>query len=679
MLSFRGLSLLFVATLALLCVACSGNGGIATGDPQPDPGRTLAEVLDEVDQAAVPDGVDGDVFAQLKEGLAEALAARGVSKFVSAPPTDGSSVAQPEFDAGTGDLSWRYYCTGDYNQNGLVEVADLTPLGQNYNVAGPFDETSSLSVVDGNSDGLIAVTDITPIGQNYGCQVTEYKIYGSDTEGDYPQEAGGGNGGATLLDTVAFSSAINNAGERLLFEVTVTQPLAYYWVRPSDGTTEGTPSALVMASGGVVEIDAPVLHDNLGHGSAGNLTIADGYPALLLTPHPDGGDGELQFQRALDEDGDNWCEPVTIDAPVYGWDKPSMVIVGGNPAVTYKKDNILYYCRALDAQGSAWGAPVEVFNNYNINGDMNHLMLINGNPAVACTCIDTIEQIVCYKRADDALGAGWTSIGGWIVTMPTGSRTNEMSFSVVDGKPAVAFTFEDMDIAGTAYRGVLCSVANDANGDTWPMPEVIHQIPSSENGYMQSVTLIDNSGKPAVAYMMEVYPENSDSIGWFTCSTDTAGTSWDTPDVIFGPGHSSYATGDCLKHIIVSLIEFTEGTVVAVIPVVKDSEGTQGGVLWGAPMYADTGMDWGADAQPLLEFTEPKAVGSVKAIKLPAGKQVSCFCSYVDAEMLANVKAEFVASYFLACGYPEGMAYTAAHYVMWMIPDEIFAIILSIF
>ena len=669
MLSVRGLSLLFVATLALLCVACSGNGGIATGDPQPDPGRTLAEVLDEVDQAAVPDGVDGDVFAQLKEGLAEALAARGVSKFVSAPPTDGSSVAQPEFDAGTGDLSWRYYCTGDYNQNGLVEVADLTPLGQNYNVAGPFDETSSLSVVDGNSDGLIAVTDITPIGQNYGCQVTEYNIYGSDTEGDYPQEAGGGNGGATLLDTVAFSSAINNAGERLLFEVTVTQPLAYYWVRPSDGTTEGTPSALVMASGGVVEINPAVLQDDLGMGCAAGPVLVDGYPGIAFIDHPDGGDGELSFQRALDEQGNNWGEPVAIATPVDGWYLPSLAIIDGNPAVSFKMGDDLYYARANDAQGTSWGAPVVVCDIYSYNGEINVLREVNGRPAIVYTVQTGASQMLDYKRADDSTGSAWTGSAVGIDSMDNGARINRIDFELVGGKPAVAYVFEDRELAGTDYRGWSFNLAEDADGAAWGVNSICQQIDATEPGYMNKIDLVDVDGCPCIAAMMQVYPEESDSIAWISYTGDPTGESWSTPDVLFGPGHAAYETGDILKDIILFTVATTEGTVVSAVTTVENAGGEYGGSLWGAPLDPIYGVDWDNSAQELMKFSEPKAVGS---IRLPSGKTVSCYCSFMNSGLI-NIAGQFsVLLLIMTNGYPEGGSFTMAHYIAYSIPMILF-------
>ena len=77
-------------------------------------------------------------------------------------------------------LSWRERLTGDYDVNGTVTIADITPLGINlgksYDLADP-DGTPKVEIADGDVNGLITVADITPIGQNFEVRIIGYDVY----------------------------------------------------------------------------------------------------------------------------------------------------------------------------------------------------------------------------------------------------------------------------------------------------------------------------------------------------------------------------------------------------------------------------------------------------------------------------------------------------------------------
>ncbi len=76
-------------------------------------------------------------------------------------------------------LSWFERHNGDYNLDGEVGVNDLTPLGLYFDqpaVEGE-DDWALIEVVDGDEDGLITVADITPIGQSFLSFITGYNVY----------------------------------------------------------------------------------------------------------------------------------------------------------------------------------------------------------------------------------------------------------------------------------------------------------------------------------------------------------------------------------------------------------------------------------------------------------------------------------------------------------------------
>ena len=263
----RGVSsALLGACAALVAGGCAGGGwlwthrhiapgaGAATLRPPGEPGRlSLADAVAQVEAYNPPPGIPPRLAEQLKQALAEGLRARAASELSQAPPM-GSKNAVPDlafYPASGGDpdrLAWSFRSIGDYDQNGEVNVSDLTPLGLSFGASGPFAYDTALSVVDGDRNDEINLSDVTPIGQNFKTTITGWKVYASLDPGDYPATPNGPNGpGARLLDTVPMSAGAGLPTERKKFGYVVPIALAgdQYWVRPSDGTTNGAASNMV--------------------------------------------------------------------------------------------------------------------------------------------------------------------------------------------------------------------------------------------------------------------------------------------------------------------------------------------------------------------------------------------------------------------------------------------------
>ncbi|MBN2081893.1 hypothetical protein JW859_06745 [bacterium] len=227
-------------------------------------------------------GANGDVTLATVSFRKEAFSEGHI---VSTPPNKpASAVGDLAFD-GTDTLTWHYVNIGDYNQDGEVGVADLTPIGVNFGedvTPNQFDFNTALSVIDGNSNGQIEVADITPIGQNYLFNIFGgFRIYGSQNFSDYNVD---GNGGATLIDTVTIGDdAIGTASQvRLSFEYTIGAPVAndFYWVRPTDGASaEGVISNFC----GGDQTQFPVL--TLTNPPSGAGTSASPYQANITTDY----------------------------------------------------------------------------------------------------------------------------------------------------------------------------------------------------------------------------------------------------------------------------------------------------------------------------------------------------------------------------------------------------------
>lgn len=176
-------------------------------------------------------------------------------RIVSAvPDLDRSAIPDFTADLSTGDVQFSYVNVGDYNQNSLVEVADLTPLGVHFaetspdGPPNPFPWSSINSVIDGAQDGLISVTDITPIGQNWSKMVSAWKIYGGSSD-DYPASADDDNGAAELLATIPFPTGTVVATRLTISDnvsALTTADCDCMWLRPvGDSDDEGIPSNLL--------------------------------------------------------------------------------------------------------------------------------------------------------------------------------------------------------------------------------------------------------------------------------------------------------------------------------------------------------------------------------------------------------------------------------------------------
>ncbi len=180
------LTAVFAALLALIALpGCGGRkhsrvaalpGAATTHEQTP---VSLDDTLAQLDALARPDGVDEKLWADLTSALRTALTADSHDgKLISKPPTgEANRVTDLEYVElpDTHDsfaLQWTYKNAGDYNQDGAVNIGDLTPLALHFGQT--VNETNSW--VDGNGDGTIGVADIQPLAANFGSEIDLFLI-----------------------------------------------------------------------------------------------------------------------------------------------------------------------------------------------------------------------------------------------------------------------------------------------------------------------------------------------------------------------------------------------------------------------------------------------------------------------------------------------------------------------
>ncbi|MEP0814146.1 MAG: PQQ-binding-like beta-propeller repeat protein [bacterium] len=84
-------------------------------------------------------------------------------------------------------LTWRERNIGDYDNNGEVGIADITPIALHWMETPANTQNSEVfELIDGSGDGEISIPDITPIALNYLNRITGYHVYRSGISGPLP-------------------------------------------------------------------------------------------------------------------------------------------------------------------------------------------------------------------------------------------------------------------------------------------------------------------------------------------------------------------------------------------------------------------------------------------------------------------------------------------------------------
>ena len=201
-----------------------------------------------------------------------------------------------------------------------------------------------------------------------------------------------------------------------------------------------------------------------------SLAVVNGDPAVAYL-NPDG-TPHLKYARASDVSGSTWGMSLTVDATAGSGQFASLAVVNGDPAIAYYTgvSKTLNYVRAGDASGATWGVTRTVDNAGDV-GMFASLAVVDGRPAIAYFDNSTVfSGHLKYVRALNANGTTW---GAPITIDRAGDTGWYASLQVVNGKPAVAyFDLNDgghlryiraTDVAGTSW-GITHTVDSQVIG-----------------------------------------------------------------------------------------------------------------------------------------------------------------------------------------------------------------------
>jgi PKD repeat protein len=215
---------------ALLFLLAVGGCGTRNGAPAKHPaGEGLDSALTQLDAMQAPDGVDSQVFQQLKDSLRAQLLARGTGKLTSAPPLGAPNVVDDLALVESGGLytaTWSYRNLGDYNQDSVVNVQDITPLAMHFGhtteAGGTWDELDP--VIDGDGNETVGVADITPLAQHFNSECVRYSLkQGTSEAGPYAEFA-----------TIPFTEATGSGRKQFTLSSLALTAGWWYVVQPVD-------------------------------------------------------------------------------------------------------------------------------------------------------------------------------------------------------------------------------------------------------------------------------------------------------------------------------------------------------------------------------------------------------------------------------------------------------------
>jgi hypothetical protein len=550
-----------------------------------------------------PLGTDPAVFESLRQELKRQLeiAATDPGRFTAKAPTGPAGyVGDLVYSPGPNQLSWTYVNAGDYDCNGEVGVADITPIALHFlhAIVVPTGWPDAQDYfIDGDQSAEIGVSDLTPIALNFLNTVASYDIITSDSE----------NGNYTMIGSISLPSP-----PTFPFTINADMPagsLGWIRVQPIDGNgNAGEQSNAIQVAG----VNQPPVAD-FSYSQTGGFNVEfngtssydpDGAIAQYewdfesdgtydwqhisgIGNHNYGGAGQWECTlRVTDDDGDtgtitktvyvvqlatNWTlvDPFPVSEH---YSLPSCTYIGdqltGQPAIAFYTGNFdTGFAAATDGYGAAWGT-VTTIDTYLIKSLA--LAEIGGNPAIAYN--DYTNQQLNYCRAQDSAGTTWGSIVVADATQLAGEQYLDMI--EVAGRPAIAYY---MDGAIDFVR------AADATGDTWLSPIQLHAWPPS--GSYLSMAMV--GGNPAVAFQ-----NNSPVNPRYTSALDPQATSWSPEADINSDGDSSAWISLVQLETIPArpgVFGSWNGATQLVFYRAMDTAGT----TWEAPLVLTGGTDYG--------------------------------------------------------------------------------------
>ncbi len=513
----------------------SGGQAIQVADD-----TSLDDALAELGAYPCPEGVNAELFAELKDALGDALfcrartcgaplgdnakmvdggaqvpALQGGIKFVSTPPTgEANRVDDLELidDGGIYTLSWHYKNLGDYDQNGTVGISDITPIAMHYGETYDREDANCLlAVIDGSGNGVVDIADITPIAMNYGVECVGYNVEGDDSA----------TGSFNFIQEALQSEATGEG--RLEFSAVLDElSWSYYRVVPYDGDDiTGIPSNVVSV--------VPVIH------SVSPLAGAAGTEVTFIAEI----DGLLPLTYAWDFGGgatpntSNDSEPTVtlgaagsysaslIVANAYGADDCDFTLnVELPPTITGVTPTGGDAGEAVIFSATVEGTPPFTYE-WDFGGGATPNTSTDEEPYVILGLAGIYEASLTVTNVYDTDTFSFTITLWHVLTVDSiGAVGGHTSLAIINGNPAISY-FDESNFDLKYVR------ASDASGGSWGIPVTVDS--AGNVGLDTSLAVVN--GNPAISY----YDSANQDLKYVRAN-DASGGSWGTPVTVDSAG-----------------------------------------------------------------------------------------------------------------------------------------------
>jgi len=555
-----GVLILLIIALMHVGSSCSGpKNHLVTGNPQPGSGPQLAGLESQLDAELARLGVDPD------------------KKPAVAPHGEANAVFDLSAEVNAGDpptitFYWTERMLGDYNQDGLVSVNDLTPIGQRYNEEVLYDEPAvhggidgwpsgdplgagaanwRAARVDGNSDGLIYLSDITTIAQHWNERLDGYRIYYVSDEMAAPEMIPNPVE-PTAAYTVPRSAADPDDANRpfsyaVTWEPTISEGVYAFYVVPYDAVEEdeGTPSLPIYLPEG-----EPPVADLTADVTTGNPPLTVNFDASGSTD-PDGeiveyawdwdGDGDYEHytdtplaSHAYENSGDVY--PVMRVLDNLGMQDTAELAIHVNWAptatisMTPAEPTAVPFATTYSASLSEdWDGEIVQYD-WDWDGDGTYDWIDGGeDPAFSHYVNYPSDYTIGLRVIDDQGLAGTDTLdfsglyGTWQITeLDTENEGgNYCSLAVVDGFPAISYHSTESD----CLKYIRADDPYGANA--WHNPVTL-TIAAGDEGINSQLAVIN--GNPAIAY----YDEGNAELRYIRANSTTGNSAGDWPVTLDG-------------------------------------------------------------------------------------------------------------------------------------------------
>jgi hypothetical protein len=603
--------LAYIALACILFAACGHHARQVTSISTTHEPYMISDALAELDALEKPEGVDAKLWDELKGALKSALTTNNhkpTTRFASTPPTGDinkvNDFAISDHGDGSYTLSWHYRNLGDYDQNGVVGVSDITPLamhfGKTYNYE--LEANTIQAVADGSLNGTVGIEDVTQIAMYFGTECAGYSLRTSPdppasvedtTELDFlPLDLAQGEGRIAYgadhpLPSHTYIAVVPVDADGAFGELSNVvlspnhSPGAALTVDPAEGDA---PLTVGLDAGESSDMDGPIAKyewdwegDGVWDYDSGTLSYVEHvyetpdfyYPVVRVTD----GEGAQDTAEAAVFAG-QWRISTAATGLVSEPESPSLEVVNGNPAISFYGriegflDTGFYYVRANDQLGGTWGIPVFVMeaNAMSAHWGDSSLAVVNGRPAISG--LDAFGGGILYALAEDADGGTW---GTPLEVCMAGQIENAVSMAVVDGKPAAA----------SEHSGLKFIRALDADGTAWGTP-----VEVTSEGSQPSLAVVN--GAPAISFIVS---------GGGLCyvrANESEGNTWGEPVVVDAQagGTSSLAVINGKPAIVYSAAVYISDWVRLVKYAIANDET---GLTWGTPVTLAQDAELGFD------------------------------------------------------------------------------------